>query len=316
MSEIRISAAQFEHRNGDKNYNLSAIERLTAKAVSDGSAIVSFHEASISAYTFTRNLSTEEMLDLSETISGASVQRLIQMAGDFGVHILAGLFERDEANRIYNTYVCVNGKGIVARFRKLHAFINPHLTNGDEYCVFEVNGIRCGVLICFDNNIIENVRCTTMLGADVIFMPHVTGCLPSPMPGRGFVDRELWDRRQVDPVRLRQEFDGPKGRGWLMKWLPARAYDNGVYAIFTNPIGLDDDQIRNGNSMILDPYGEILSECRELGDDIVTATCIMHKVHNSPGKRYLKARRPELFEKLTERTGDIPVINSGWGIVK
>ena len=27
-----------------------------------------------------------------------------------------------------------------------------------------------------------------------------------------------------------------------MKWLPARAYDNAVYAIFSNPIGMDDDQ--------------------------------------------------------------------------
>ncbi len=42
---------------------------------------------------------------------------------------------------------------------------------------------------------------------------------------------------------LRAEFDGLKGRAWLMKWLPARAYDNGVYVVFSNPIGMDDDQV-------------------------------------------------------------------------
>ena len=44
------------------------------------------------------------------------------------------------------------------------------------------------------------------MGAEIIFMPHVTGCLPSVMPGRGVVDPELWDNRDRDPVRLRQEY--------------------------------------------------------------------------------------------------------------
>ena len=41
----------------------------------------------------------------------------------------------------------------------------------------------------------------------------------------------------------------------LMKWLPSRAYDNGVYVVFSNAIGMDDDQLKNGCSMILDPFG-------------------------------------------------------------
>ena len=59
------------------------------------------------------------------------------------------------------------------------------------------------------------------------------------------------------------EFDGLKGRAWLMKWLPARAYDNALYAIFSNPIGMDDDQLKNGCSMILDPYGDISGRMQE-----------------------------------------------------
>ena len=78
---------------------------------------------------------------------------------------------------------------MVARFRKLHPFINPNLTPGNQYCVFELNGWKCGILICYDNNIIENVRATALLGANIIFMPHVTMCTPSTRPGAGFVDR-------------------------------------------------------------------------------------------------------------------------------
>ena len=86
-----------------------------------------------------------------------------------------------------------------------------------------------------------------------------------------------------------------KGRAWLMKWLPARAYDNGVYVVFSNPIGMDDDQLKNGCSMILDPFGDVLAECRELGDDLATAVLIKEKLKQAGGYRYLKARRPELY---------------------
>ena len=57
-----------------------------------------------------------------------------------------------------------------------------------------------------------------------------------------------------------------------MKWLPSRAYDNGIYVVFSNPVGMDDDQLKNGCSMIIDPFGDIIAECRALGNDVVTAT--------------------------------------------
>ena len=78
------------------------------------------------------------------------------------------------------------------------------------------------------------------------------------MPGRGLIDRRLWDNRDRDPARLRLEIDGPKGRAWLLRWLPARAWENGVGIVFANNIGVDHDTIKPGLSMILDPHGEIV----------------------------------------------------------
>ncbi|TMI88830.1 MAG: nitrilase, partial [Bacteroidetes bacterium] len=176
--------------------------------------------------------------------------------------------------------------------------INPYLKPGDKYCVFELFGWKCGILICYDNNIPENVRATNLLGADIIFMPHVTMCTPSERPGAGFVDPELWRNRDSDPTTLRQEFDGLKGRQWLMKWLPARAYDNAIYLIFSNAIGMDDDQLKNGCSMIIDPFGDIIAECRKLGDEIQTATITADKLTKAGGFRYKKARRPDLYRDI------------------
>ena len=299
MDKIKISTAQFEHKNADKAYNLSIIEKLSKKASAEGSNVIAFHECSVTGYTFARHLSKEQMLELAEPIPGGeSILKLIEIAQKNNIIILAGLFEKDENQKLFKTYVCVDKKGLVTKFRKLHPFINQYLTAGDSYCVFELLGWKCGILICYDNNIIENVRATKLLGADIIFMPHATMCTPSPRPGAGFVDPRLWENREADLTSLHLEFDGMKGRSWLMKWLPARAYDNAVYVVFSNPIGMDDDQLKNGCSMVIDPFGDILTECRTFDDSFVTATITSEKLIQAGGHRYIKARRPELYSNI------------------
>lgn len=296
MENIRITTVQFENKSGDKPYNLSVISRMSGEAAREGAHAIAFHECSITGYTFARHLSKEQMLDLAEFIpEGPSIQALRAIASQHKITILAGLFEKDRANNIFKAYVAVGPDGLIARHRKLHPFINPHITPGNSYTIFELHGWKCGILICYDNNVVENVRATALLGADIIFMPHVTMCTPSTRPGAGFVDPKLWDNRENDPTSLRAEFDGLKGRQWLMKWLPARAYDNGVYVVFSNPIGMDDDQLKNGCSMILDPFGDIVAECRKLDNDMVTATFYEEKLKQAGGYRYRKARRPDLY---------------------
>ena len=137
MENIKIATAQFEHQSGNKAYNLGVIESLSAQAAREGAQAVAFHECSVTGYTFARHLSKEQMLELAEPIpEGPTVQRLTEIARRYGIVVLAGLFEKDAQDRLYKAYVCVDGNGLVARHRKLHPFINPHLTPGDRYTVF------------------------------------------------------------------------------------------------------------------------------------------------------------------------------------
>ncbi len=300
MKQIRIATAQFEAADGDKAYNLKVIEQLSAEAKADGADLVCFHECSISGYTFLEALSRKEIEHLAEAVpEGASTKRLIAIARKLRISIGAGLIEMAEG-KLYNTFAVVSPEGFVAKHRKLHAFISDALTCGDSYTVFQHLGCTFGILICYDNNLPENVRMTAMMGADIILMPHVTGCLQSPMPGRGTVAPEIWHNRELDPVRCRQEFEGPKGRGWILRWLPARAWENGVFAVYSNPIGVEGGTIKPGGSLILDPYGEILVECRKLGDEVVTATLDPAKRELASGPSYIKARRPELYGMMVE----------------
>lgn len=297
--DLKIATAQFENKSGDKAYNLSVIDRMAGEAAAKGADVIAYHECSITGYTYATKLSKEEMLDVAELIpSGNSIQQLIEIAKKHDIVVLAGLFEKSENDELYKAYVCVDKTGLIGKYRKLHPFINKHLLPGNEYVIFDIKGWKCGVLICYDNNVIENVRATTLLGAEVIFMPHVTMCTPSTRPGAGFVDPELWYNREKDPTSLRAEFNGLKGRSWLMKWLPARAYDNAIYAVFSNPIGMDDDQLKNGCSMILDPFGDIVAECQSMDEEFVIATLTEQKLIDAGGHRYKKARRPELYKDI------------------
>ena len=179
-------------------------------------------------------------------------------------------------------------------------------SSGNSYTVFDTpEGSRLGILICWDNNLVENVRATALAGAEILLAPHQTGGCNSRSPdAMGLIDPALWHNRHNDPTALRAEYLGPKGREWLLRWLPARAHDNGLFLVFANGVGLDDDEVRTGTSMILDPYGKILAESDALERDLVVADLDPNRIAMSTGRRWLRGRRPELYGPLTESVED------------
>ena len=119
----------------------------------------------------------------------------------------------------------------------------------------------------------------------------------------GVIEKSLWQNRKTNPQAIEAELKGPKGRQWLLTWLPARAHDNGLFLIFSNGVGIDGDEIRTGNAMILDPYGRILKETWKAGDDMVVADLDAALRTNCTGVRWIKTRRPDLYKPLTVPTG-------------
>lgn len=125
---MNLAVAQFEPKDGDKAYNLSAIRKLTKKAKSKGADLISFHEMSITAYTFTKDLSLKHITNLAEEVpNGKSTQELIGVSKEFNMPILAGLVEKSDG-KIYNTYICVTENGVVAKYRKIHPFISKYMS--------------------------------------------------------------------------------------------------------------------------------------------------------------------------------------------
>jgi predicted amidohydrolase len=306
MRNIRVAAVQMQHVPGDKDANLVAISRFAQQAREQGAEIIAFPECCISGYWHLRKLSRDELLALAEPLpDGPAARRLLALSRDCGLTVGAGLVERDAAGKLFNSYFVAMPDGRWACHRKLHVFVSEFLSPGDRYTVFDTpHGCRVGVLICYDNNLVENARITALAGAEILLAPHQTGGCKSGSPhAMGVIDRRLWDEREHNPDALRAEFLGDKGRGWLLRWLPARAHDNGMFLVFANGVGPDDNEVRTGNAMIIDCYGRILRESPALGDDLVVADLDAGLRERSTGVRWIKARRPELYGPLTVPTG-------------
>ena len=306
MEKVRVAAVQFQHAPGDKKANLEKVAEWAERAAARGVQIAVFPECCISGYWHLRKLSNEEMEAIAEPVfDGPSSRALAALSKKHGMTLGAGFIEKGEDGKLYNTWVCAMPDGGMRRHRKLHAFIHPTVQSGSEYTVFDTpHGCRVGILTCYDNNIIENGRMTALMGADILLAPHQTGGCTSKNPHQmGRVERAVWDNRGKDPEAIEAEFLGEKGRGWLLRWLPSRAHDNGMFLVFSNGVGPDDDEVRTGNSMILDCYGRILAETWKADDDMVVADLDPELLVQCTGRRWIRTRRPELYGMISTPTG-------------
>lgn len=298
---LRVSSVQFQHRAGDKAYNLGRIDEFSRSAARVGSQLVAFPEMCICGYWHVPKLDEGALRQLAEPMAGPSISFVARLAQELGMAIGAGFMELGDDSRLYNSYAVCMPDGQIHRHRKLHAWEHRLMSSGDTYTVFDTPwGIRAGILICWDNNIIENARATALLGAEMLIAPHQAGGGQSASPhAMKRIPVEKWTRRLEDPEAMEAEIRGPNGREWFMRWLPSRAHDNGMFLVFSNGIGQDEDEVRTGNAMILDPYGRIVAETWEAADAIVTADLDLDLLNKCTGQRWLRGRRPELYSALT-----------------
>lgn len=302
---LRAATVQFEPRPGAKEYNLARIEHFARAAADDGVQLVAFPEMCLLGYWHLTKCDAGYLHDVAEPDDGPSIARISALAAELHLGIGFGLLtERD--GWLFNAYAVCLPDGTVHIHRKLHAFEHEAISCGGRYTVFDTPwDVRVGVLICYDNNLIENVRATALLGAQILLAPHQTGGTNSVSPhGMKPIPLSIWERRHADPAAVEDAFRGPNGREWLLRWLPSRAHDNGLFLIFSNGVGRDDDEVRTGNAMIIDPYGRIIAESWATADAMAIADLDLDLVPASTGRRWLRARRPELYRPLTTKYGD------------
>jgi len=126
-----------------------------------------------------------EAEEVAENIDGPTAHWLCALASDLRAHVVGSLVERDGAS-YYLTVALVDGAGVVGRYRALHPSraANAWATPGDlGLPVFDLPGMRVGLLYGRDMLLPEPARVLALAGADVICAPAaLTGPLPRGLP--------------------------------------------------------------------------------------------------------------------------------------
>lgn len=187
--------------------------------------------------------------------------------------IVAGLHTRepdawqDQKPSVYNSCYIINREGkITAHYDKVHRFRpmeeNIYLNSGREAVVFELDGITCGVLICYDLRFPEFVRKLALMGAKVLFVPA------------------QW------PV--------PREMHWKLLNI-VRAIENQLFVVAVNRAGEDKSGKYPGMSLVVDPWGEVLLE-GGARQEVLTATLDLSRIEHARKKiTVFEDRRPELY---------------------
>jgi predicted amidohydrolase len=298
---LKVAVVQFEMQQDKKAANLAVMGKFIRRAAEEGADIVSFPEMCLNGYNYLFECKPRKLRAIAEDAErGPSVRKVTALAKRYGIVVAFGLLER-AADGLFNTYVIVTpDKGMIFKHRKIHAFENSAISQGNRLEVFDLFGWKMGVLICYDNNLPENPRVLCLKGAELIFAPHQTGAFDMSSRGMGRIPLDVWQNRDRDPAALQQAIEGPKGYQWIAKWLPSRPYDNNLFYLFANGVGIDGPEVRVGCSMILDPEGLVLAETKRAGDEMIVASLSRDARVRTIAGGHLKVRRPSLYGKIVE----------------
>jgi predicted amidohydrolase len=276
---IRVAAGQIDPQLGEVDRNLEHIERVVAEAAAAGARLVVLPEAAVTGYVF-ENL--DEALTVAQRAVAVAEQRLADAAVKAGVALIVGTLEA-EAREVFNTALIFSGDGRRFRYRKMHLpylGVDRFATPGpDAPEVYELAGMRVGVLICYDLRFPEAARICALEGADLIALPT------------------NW------PVGV-QFHPGI--------FAPARAAENHVYLLACDRVGEERGTTFIGRSILLDCNGKELAVASDTEEAILFGDVdpdLARQTHHRriPGEHEwdtINDRRPGLYGRLLKPARD------------
>lgn len=152
---------------GDKMSNFNQIEMLLGEKNAD---LIVLPELFATGYTF---VSKDEVQSLAEDKNGQTAQYLTNLAKLTDSVIIGGFIEKD-GDQIFNSSIITSNKGVHGTYRKLHLYYKEKkwFSPGNRKMkIYDINGMKIGIMICFDWIFPETSRTLALLGADIIAHP-------------------------------------------------------------------------------------------------------------------------------------------------
>ncbi|MCS7061020.1 MAG: carbon-nitrogen hydrolase family protein [Anaerolineae bacterium] len=268
---VRVAAAQFSPRLGDIPYNLAQITAWLERAVEGGADLTVFPECALTGYVVS---SGAEARALAQPLDGEAIRALIALSAARQTHCVIGTLLAQE-ERVYNAALLIGPLGLIGLYHKAHlpfCGADRYIERGDAgFHVFDTQLGRIGLLICYDLRFPEAARTLALRGADMI-------ALPTNWPTGAETAPEFMAR--------------------------ARAFENRVFVIACNRVGVERGVRFIGRSCIVSPAGRHLADASPEAEEIIfadikPAQARAKRLIVTPGEfemDFFGDRRPELYD--------------------
>lgn len=268
MTIVKVAGVQ-SACGPEREKNVERAVDLALLAVENGARIICFQQL-FSTFWFPRE-KREDYFELAEGEDGPTLERLGAVAAENGVTLVCPLFERSGEGEHYNTAFVLGPDGkILGRYRKVHVPGIPlweekhYFRPGDlGFPVFESQGLRFGVQLCWDNFFPEGARRLALDGADLVFCPNAAA----------FASSRKWETV-----------------------LAATAIVNGMYLFRVNRVGREEEQDFYGRSFCVNPEGEMLMPPSGMANGVVMADIDRNLIEETRREwNFLGDRREEAY---------------------
>ena len=260
---MKISCIQMDMKFGCPEENFQHAAALAEQAMAEQPDVLVFPE------TWNTGFFPKENLESLCDQDGSQVKEVFgALAAKLNVNIVAGSVANYRDGKVFNTAYVFDRKGeCIASYDKTHLFTpmgeDNYFTPGDHLCRFTLDGVSCGLIICYDVRFPELTRSLTVPGLDMLFVVS------------------QW----------------PKVRTFHLRSLTtARAIENQMFVVCCNSCGTAGETVYGGNSAVIDPWGETLRLAGEQ-EEILSAECDLNILKNIRSTiPVFRDRRPELYK--------------------
>jgi nitrilase len=266
---MKIGLAQLNSRQ-NRPANLAAAGEAIDRLAAQGADLVLLPEM------FNFHGLDEANAAAAEEIPGPSTEWARDRAREYGIFVHCGSLVELRNGKRHNTSLVFDRAGLeIARYSKMHLFDvrlpdgleyseSAAITPGNEVVVCDCDGVMAGLAICYDLRFPQLFHALADRGADVLLLPAA--------------------------------FTVPTGISHWEPLLRARAIENGCYVAACGQWGRYARGRENyGHSMVVDPWGTIVAQCRERTDTLLAELDLEHLRSVRERMPVQRHRRRDLF---------------------
>ncbi|MGW1725284.1 carbon-nitrogen hydrolase family protein [Streptomyces sp. NPDC002306] len=261
---MRTALLQSSGRPGSVVENLKVLDEASGRAAAAGAALLAAPEMFLTGYAI-----GDDIAGLAEPADGDSADAIAEIATRHGLAIAYGYPERD-GDAVFNSAQLISADGArLANYRKTHlfgCFERDHFTPGGTPVVqADLDGLRVGIMICYDVEFPENVRAHALAGTDFLVVPTA----------------------QMHPFQFVAE-----------SVVPVRAFENQMYVAYVNRVGQEGEFEFVGLSTLAGPDGVARTRAGRADELLLADVDPDFLAAARAANPYLKDRRPGLYGSL------------------